>query len=153
MKTNNISFGKVLFNMTISGGLGVAFAGFGYGLAKGFTALKLKLFKPSVIEGGVDVVSKPNQLHHFATNKNKTYTPQLKEVANKYDLKLNDSWNKEMLPHQGRHPNEYHEYVLNSMKQFDEIAQGNKDVFLKLYDGLKKNISSNPEMLYKNYWK
>ena len=70
-----------------------------------------------------------------------------------YEVITNDSWNKEMLPHQGRHPNEYHEYVLNSMKQFDEIAQGNKDVFLKLYDGLKKNISSNPEMLYKNYWK
>lgn len=58
-----------------------------------------------------------------------------------------------MLPHQGRHPNEYHQYVLDSMKQFDEIAQGDKDVFIKLYESLKKTISSNPEMLYKDYWK
>ncbi len=53
--------------------------------------------------------TKPEQLHHFATNKNKTYTPQFEEIANKYGLDLDDAWNKEYMPHQGRHPNEYHE--------------------------------------------
>ena len=96
--------------------------------------------------------SKPNQVHHYATNKNKTYTPQFEEIANKYGLNLDSEWNKDLLPHQGRHPNVYHDYVLDSMKQFDEIAQGNRDVFLKLYENMKRNVQANPDMLYKNYW-
>ncbi len=95
---------------------------------------------------------KPNQIHHFATNKSQTYTSQLQEVADKYGLDLDDEWNKELLPHQGRHPNDYHEYILNSMKQFDEVAQGDKEVFLQLVENLKSNIRNNPEMLYKDYW-
>lgn len=96
--------------------------------------------------------SKPNQVHHYATNKSKTYTPQLEEITNKYGLDLDDAWNKDLLPHQGRHPNAYHNYVLDSMKQFDDIAQGDKDVFLKLYENLKSNVKANPDMLYKDYW-
>ena len=95
--------------------------------------------------------TKPNQTHHYTTNKSKTYTPQLEEVANRYGLDLDDAWNKDLLPHQGRHPNAYHEYVLDSMKQFDNIAQRDKDIFLKLFDNLKKNVKSNPDMLYKDY--
>ena len=98
-------------------------------------------------------VTKPNQVHHYATNKSKTYPPQLEEIANRYELDLDDAWNKDLLPHQGRHPNAYHEYVLDSMKQFDNIAQGDKDIFLKLFDNLKNNVKSNPDMLYKDYWK
>ena len=93
------------------------------------------------------------QVHHYATNKSKTYTPQLEEIANRYELDLDDAWNKDLLPHQGRHPNAYHEYVLDSMKQFDNIAQGDKDIFLKLFDNLKNNVKSKPDMLYKDYWK
>ena len=98
-------------------------------------------------------VTKPNQVHHYATNKSKTYTPQLEEIANRYELDLDDAWNKDLLPHQGRHPNAYHEYVLDSRKQFDNIAQGDKDIFLKLFDNLKNNVKSKPDMLYKDYWK
>ena len=98
-------------------------------------------------------VTKPNQVHHYATNKSKTYTPQLEEIANRYELDLDDAWNKDLLPHQGRHPNAYHEYVLDSMKQFDNISQGDKDIFLKLFDNLKNNVKSKPDMLYKDYWK
>ena len=102
---------------------------------------------------GSGTTTKPNQVHHYATNKSKTYTPQLEEIANRYGLDLDDAWNKDLLPHQGRHPNAYHEYVLDSMKQFDNIAQGDKDIFLKLFDNLKNNVKSNPDMLYKDYWK
>lgn len=42
IKSKNISFGQVLLNMGISGALGVAFAGIGYGFSKSFSALKLK---------------------------------------------------------------------------------------------------------------
>ena len=104
-------------------------------------------------EYGSGSSTKPNQVHHYATNKSKTYTPQLEEISNKYGLDLDNAWNKDLLPHQGRHPNAYHEYVLDSMKQFDEVAQGDKDIFLKLFDNLKNNVKSNPDMLYKDYWK
>ena len=97
-------------------------------------------------------IQKPEQIHHYATNKNQTYTPQFQEIASKYHLNLDDDWNKVLLPHQGRHPNAYHDYVLETMKKYDAIADGDQEIFLSLYKGLKDNIIENPEMLYKDYW-
>jgi len=57
------------------------------------------------------------------------------------------------MPHQGRHPNDYHDYVLDQMNKFDRIAKGNQDKFLKYFQQLKNNILSKPEMLTKDYWK
>ena len=57
------------------------------------------------------------------------------------------------MPHQGRHPNEYHEYVLDNMIEFDRIAQGDKNISLKLYEKMKVHITDNPDMLYKDYWR
>ena len=103
--------------------------------------------------GEVDIPqTKPNQVHHYATDKNQTYTPEFEGIAKKYGLDLDDDWNKEFLPHQGRHPNSYQNYVLESMRQYDSIAQGNKNIFLQLFENLKKEISSNPNILYKDFW-
>lgn len=96
--------------------------------------------------------TKPLQEHHFATNKSKKYTSQFENIANKYNLDLDGAWNKELMPHQGRHPNAYHDYVLDNMQKFDKIAQGDQTKFLKLYDQMKQKIISNPDMLYKKYW-
>ena len=41
----------------------------------------------------------------------------------------------------------------NPYKTVLNIAQGDKDKFLKLFDNLKNNVKSNPDMLYKDYWK
>ena len=120
----------------------------GKGLKGAKTAKKTK---PKKSNG--DISSKPMQMHHYATNKSSTYTPQLKEIVNKYGLELDEVWNKELLPHQGRHLNAYHEYILESVKQFDEIAQGDSKIFLQLFDNLKRNVKANPNMLYKDYWK
>ena len=98
-------------------------------------------------------INKPNQIHHYATNKNSTYTPQFQKIADKYGLDLDDIWNKDVLPHQGRHPNLYHRYVLERINDIDDIAQGDKEVFLELYEELKNHIKANPDMLYKAYWK
>jgi len=49
----DISFGQVLFNMTVSGLMGAAFAGLGYGLSRGYQALKLRLNGPQSSTGGV----------------------------------------------------------------------------------------------------
>ncbi|MBO2536952.1 AHH domain-containing protein [Rummeliibacillus suwonensis] len=97
--------------------------------------------------------TKPIQKHHYATNKSKKYTPKIVEITKKYDLGLDDDWNKELLPHQGRHPNAYHEYVLERLRTFDKIAKGDKEKFLKLYEQLKQKVRENPDMLYKDYWR
>ena len=97
--------------------------------------------------------SKPNQVHHFATNKSKKYTSQFENVTKKYGLDLDDNWNKELMPHQGRHPYVYHDYVLDNMKKFDRIANGDKTKFLKLFEQMKQKIIDNPDMLYKEYWR
>ena len=84
------------------------------------------------------------QDHHFLSNKSKTYTPKFKEVTNKYDLNLNGKWNIQNLEnHVGRHTNNYHEYMLKQVQSFHKIANGNRDVFLNLFDGLKNVISTN----------
>ena len=98
--------------------------------------------------------SKPYKIHHYASNKSKTYTQQFKDITNKYDIDLDDDWNKELLPHQGRHPNAYHEWILDQMRNIDSIANGNKYIFLELYESEIKNvIRENPDMLYSKYWK
>lgn len=62
-----------------------------------------------------------------------------------------ETYSKELLPHQGRHPNEYHDFVLDEMIN---IANGNKDIFLELCKSeVKSVIRENPDMLYSDYWK
>ena len=97
---------------------------------------------------------KPYQVHHYSTNKSKTYTQQFKDITDKYDLDLDEEWNKELLPHQGRHPNAYHEWILDQMRNIDNIANGDRDIFLDLYESeIKSVIRENPDMLYSDYWK
>ena len=103
--------------------------------------------------GKSGTTTKPNQVHHFASNKSKKYTSQFESITKKYGLDLDGNWNKQSMPHQGRHPYAYHDYVLDNMQKFDRIANGDKTKFLKLYDQMKQKIINNPEMLYKDYWK
>jgi hypothetical protein len=113
------------------------------------------LFRSSGFLGGVNFATtntKPLQDHHFATNKSKTYTKEFEKIIKKYSLDLDDPWNREFLPHRGRHPNAYHDYVLDQIKKFDSISQGDTTKFLELFEQLKKKIIDNPDMLYKDYW-
>ena len=103
--------------------------------------------------GKSGTTTKPNQVHHFASNKSKKYTSQFESITKKYGLDLDGDWNKQSMPHQGRHPYAYHDYVLDNMQKFDRVANGDKTKFLKLYDQMKQKIINNPEMLYKDYWK
>ena len=96
--------------------------------------------------------SKPFQRHHFATDKNKTYTPKFEKIVRNYGLKLNDDWNIELLPHQGRHPNNYHEWVLHHMNIIEQRAVTRGD-FIKLFrEKIIEPIRLEPERLYKKYY-
>lgn len=116
-------------------------------------ANKVENVVEEAVEGGAST-SKPNQVHHYATDKSKTYTQAFKDITDKYGLDLDADWNKDLLPHQGRHPNAYHDFVLDEMRNIDNIANGNKDIFLELYESeIKSIVRDNPDMLYSNYWK
>ena len=93
----------------------------------------------------------PQQIHHFATNKSKKYTKHFKRIANKFKLDLNGSWNKEALPHRGRHPYKYHDWVLKRMRIASKKAGKDQEKFLNLFEkDIKAKVRKNPELLRKS---
>jgi A nuclease family of the HNH/ENDO VII superfamily with conserved AHH len=95
----------------------------------------------------------PNQIHHFATNKNKVFTPEMAKVADEFGLKLNEAWNKQLLPHLGRHPNDYHKFVLQNMRRAASESGGKQTEFLRLFDQyIKQPVIQNPTLLRKSGW-
>ena len=103
----------------------------------------------------------PLEKHHFATNKNKLYTPKYEEILSKYGLGLDDGvnapygeWNKAMMPHKGRHPNEYHEFVLDQMMTASKEAGNSTELFIQKYNEyVVEPVMEHPEMLRKKYWR
>ena len=51
-------------------------------------------------------------------------------IIDKLCLDLNGSWNKEALPHLGRHPNDYHKFVMKEMDKAADMAGNNVELFL-----------------------
>jgi hypothetical protein len=95
----------------------------------------------------------PTQIHHFATNKHSRFTKQMEAIAEKYGLDLNGGWNKAAMPHLGRHPNEYHEFVLQGMQKAATEAGGDQAKFLQLFDRyVKQPVLQNPNLLRKSGW-
>ena len=95
----------------------------------------------------------PQQLHHFATNKNSVYTPQMQGIADRYGLDLDGSWNKELMAHLGRHPNAYHEFVLDGMRTAAREAGTDLAKFLELFEQyVKQPVMDNPELLRRSGW-
>jgi hypothetical protein len=66
---------------------------------------------------------------------------------------LEGAWNKQALPHLGRHPNEYHDFVLKGMRNASDGAGGSQAEFLRLFDqGVKQPVIKNPALLRKSGW-
>ena len=57
------------------------------------------------------------------------------------------------MAHRGRHATEYHKAMLEQLQNIDDIANGNMDTFLKLFDNIKQTVINNPDALYKAFWK
>jgi RHS repeat-associated protein len=94
------------------------------------------------------------QLHHFATNKHSSWTAKFEGITSRYGLDLNGDWNKMMLPHSGRHPNVYHEFVYDGMSRAANEAGGNVTKFLELYNQyVKTPVIQNPDILYLKGWR
>ena len=57
------------------------------------------------------------------------------------------------MPHRGRHPNAYHDWVLDQMKAIDGVPNMNKLEFIKQFDlRIKQPVLNRPLMLRKKYW-
>ena len=56
------------------------------------------------------------------------------------------------MPHQGRHPNAYHDWILEELQSIDKVAKGNSNVFLELFEGIKNTVKENPDMPRKSFW-
>ena len=139
------NWGDALLEGFKYGSQGAIFNGLN-GLNRGYMGSK-KYGKESTKE------QKPLQKHHYATNKNKKYTLEMQKIANKYGLDLDDSWNTDLLPHKGRHPNMYHDWILNQMRIIDQMPNMNKHDFLIQFEmRVKQPIRKNPDMLYKEFW-
>lgn len=94
------------------------------------------------------------QEHHFVSPINKTYTKEFRKITDKYNLNLDDKWNKESMQHVGRHAHEYHDWILNRLKMIDKMSNGNVDLFLKNFEiYIKEPVRNNPPMLYSDFWR
>jgi hypothetical protein len=98
----------------------------------------------------------PDELHHFATNKSSRYTPAMDAIIKKYGLDLDESWNKRLMPHRGRHPNLYHQFVLDMIIMIDSMAKGpppDAERFKKEYRFyVITPVMANPQLLRKLGW-
>jgi hypothetical protein len=66
---------------------------------------------------------------------------------------LDDDWNIAVMPHLGRHPSSYNNWVLNRMRLIDKMPGMNQQRFLEEFDiRIKQPIIDNPEMLRKSWW-
>ena len=78
----------------------------------------------------------------------------MKKIVEKYGLDLNEEWNQEIMQHLGRHPNEYHEFILHTLEQIDAEAAGDTEKFIILFEvRIKQYILRHPELLRKIGWK
>jgi len=103
------------------------------------------------VDGAIDNL--PKQKHHFATNKNKTFTPQMEKIVKSYGLDLDGEWNQELMNHLGRHPNKYHKFVVQGMQRAAIEAGGNQARFIQLFDQyVRQVVIDNPLLLRKAGW-
>lgn len=90
-----------------------------------------------------------SERHHIFSNKNKTFTPQYKEIADRYNYSLSQQENIiELEGHHGRHSNAYHKYMLQSLKALDIYAAGDSAEFLRGVAAIADLIIEKPWIPY-----
>jgi hypothetical protein len=100
-----------------------------------------------------DINKLPRQTHHFATNKNEKFTRDMKKIVEPLGLTLEGDWNKAVLPHLGRHPNDYHIFVKKRMEKALDIADGDVNRFLEIFEEtVRQPVMQNPMLLRKEGW-
>jgi hypothetical protein len=77
----------------------------------------------------------------------------MSQSADEFWLSLNGAWNKHALPHLGKRPNAYHNFVLAGMQKARAGAGGSQAEFLNLFNQyVKQPVIQNPGLLRKSGW-
>ena len=72
---------------------------------------------PGSSPGSRNVLAKPFQSHHIATDKHPRFTPEFEELfKHANEMSLNDPDNRIDVEHGGRHPKGYHKFILNRLR-------------------------------------
>ncbi len=97
----------------------------------------------------------PAQKHHVVPHSNKKYSPEYKEICDRYNYMLDHENNIVMLNgHRGRHTDDYHIFIYCVLAEMDTIIQGADDgldevtEFLNGIDILKDYLTEHPELPY-----
>jgi hypothetical protein len=101
--------------------------------------------------------SLPEQVHHVATDKFETRAPYWTDLFNdilaRYNMTLDEAWNKTTVPHRGAHPKLYHDWVHRNMVLIDEAADGDVETFQTLFqERVVDKVEANPLSLRLSYW-
>ena len=46
----------------------------------------------------------------------------------------------------------YHDWMLEELQTIDKVADGNRDVFLQMFEDVKTTVKDNSDMLRKTFW-
>ena len=152
LNDGDANFNSVLNNGLKGGAQGLAIGAIG-GVGTGLQQRAVQIRNAKLQEAKPIYSSKSLENHHFATNKNKQYTPEMEAIVGRYNLDLNGDWNIGKLPHRGRHPNNYHQWVLENIREINKMSNMNQTEFIRLFqEKVIIPVSNNPDMLYKRYW-
>jgi hypothetical protein len=91
------------------------------------------------------------QIHHIATNKHSRYKGAFTRIFNKGGMSLSNTANKILVPgHNGRHTNNYHEYVLGRLETAVSGLSGPayRDALIDVLAQLATEIRNNPRIMY-----
>jgi hypothetical protein len=100
--------------------------------------------------------SMPDRYHHIATHYGE-WGVEFQQLLERYGLSVTDgprAWNVYLMPHVGPHPPEYHQWVLDNVRQADRIADGDLSTFLTLFDEwVVQKVLADPTIVRVAYWK
>lgn len=123
-----------------------------YGASTGIITGSVKAYKEiqalNKLENGSTGKS---QTHHIISPKNKKYLDGFQEIADKYCLDLEGDWNKIKMSteyHNGRHTNNYHDFVTRELQNIDRLANGSRSKFIYYFNlKVKQTIINDPKVI------
>lgn len=106
-------------------------------------------FNPGSSPGSLNVLKKPMQVHHIATNKGRR-AADFERIFKQAGMSLDDDLNKVSIPHSGRHPRDYHAFVYKRLNDAVGNLTGNeaKAALTEELKRLKAFIKKNPHFVY-----
>ncbi|MDN4480386.1 AHH domain-containing protein [Demequina muriae] len=79
---------------------------------------------------------------------------RMRSVIDSYSMGIDDGLNIIVIPHEGPHPAEYHQWVLQNLQMIDDDANGSEEVFRELFrTRISDVIRTDPSIVLGAYWR